>query len=74
MSKRPLQLGPRSICLVAFGAAALLSIGVAACGGGDDKVTVGLITKRDSNPFFVKIKDIAKKTAGDDHEIGRAHV
>jgi len=58
---------PRTVRFVAFGTAVLLSIGFAACGGGKDKVTVGLITKRDSNPFFVKIKDIAKKTAGDDN-------
>jgi len=58
---------PRTVRFVAFGTAVLLSIGFAACGGGNDKVTVGLITKRDSNPFFVKIKDIAKKTAGDDN-------
>jgi fructose transport system substrate-binding protein len=67
MSQIHRRLRPRSICLVAFGAAALLSIGVAACGGGGDKVTVGLITKRDSNPFFVRMKDVAKKTAGDDN-------
>jgi fructose transport system substrate-binding protein len=66
MSRSHRRLGPRSICLIAFGAAALLGLGVAACGGDDDEVTVGLITKRDSNPFFVKIKDVAKKTAGDD--------
>jgi fructose transport system substrate-binding protein len=53
--------------LVAVGAAALLGLGFASCGGGDDEVTVGLITKRDSNPFFVRIKDVAKKTAGDDN-------
>jgi fructose transport system substrate-binding protein len=66
MSQRRRHLGPRSVCLIAFGAAALLGLGVAACGGGKDEVTVGLITKRDSNPFFVKIKDTAKETAGDD--------
>jgi fructose transport system substrate-binding protein len=66
MSQTHRSLGPRSICLVAVGAAALLSIGVAACGD-DDKVTVGLITKRDNNPFFVKMKNTAKKTAGDDN-------
>jgi fructose transport system substrate-binding protein len=66
MGQRRRHVGPRSVCLVAFGAAALLGLGVAACGGGKDEVTVGLITKRDSNPFFVKIKDTAKETAGDD--------
>jgi fructose transport system substrate-binding protein len=67
MGQRRRHVGPRSVCLIAFGAAALLGLGVAACGGGKDEVTVGLITKRDSNPFFVKIKDTAKKTAGDDN-------
>ena len=61
------HLRPRTLRVVAFGTAVLLSIGFAACGGGKDEVTVGLITKRNSNPFFVKIKDIAKKTAGDDN-------
>jgi fructose transport system substrate-binding protein len=45
---------------------AALGLGIAACGGGDDEVTVGLIIKRDTNPFFVKIRDTAQKTANDD--------
>jgi fructose transport system substrate-binding protein len=32
-------------------------------GGGGDKVVVGLITKTESNPFFVKMKDAAQKAA-----------
>jgi fructose transport system substrate-binding protein len=53
-------------------AAAGLVAGVAACGsdgGGDDgagerkRVTVGLITKRDTNPFFVKMKEAAQEAA-----------
>ncbi len=45
---------------------AVLGVGIAACGGGEDEVTVGLIIKRDTNPFFVKIKDTAQKTADED--------
>ena len=32
-------------------------------GGGGDEVTVGLITKTESNPFFVKMKQAAQKAA-----------
>ena len=32
-------------------------------GGGGDKVVVGLITKTESNPFFVKMKEAAQKAA-----------
>jgi fructose transport system substrate-binding protein len=52
--------------LVALGLVLALGLVVAACGGGDDDVTVGLIIKRESNPFFVKIRTTAEKTAGDD--------
>jgi len=56
----------RSAWILAVGAAALLGLGVGACGG-KDKATVGLIIKRDTNPFFVKIRDVAQDTAdGDD--------
>jgi len=64
----------RAFALAAIGG---LSVGLAACGGDDDggggggggtadqgeKVTVGLITKRDTNPFFVKMKEAAQKAA-----------
>jgi len=53
--------------LLAAVAAAGLVAGVAACGGdgaGEGKrVTVGLITKRDTNPFFVKMKEAAQEAA-----------
>jgi fructose transport system substrate-binding protein len=35
-------------------------------GGGGDSVTVGLITKTDTNPFFVKMKEGAQKAADKD--------
>jgi fructose transport system substrate-binding protein len=66
MTRRLRHLGPPAACLVAFGAAAVLGLGFAACGGDKDEVTLGLITKRESNPFFVEIKDTAEKTADDD--------
>ena len=37
----------------------------AGCGGGEDEITVGLITKQEDNPFFVKIRETAEDTAGD---------
>ena len=54
--------------------AALVPAGVVACGGssnssssggggGGGKITVGLITKTDTNPFFVKMRDGAQKAA-----------
>ncbi|PQD98878.1 sugar ABC transporter substrate-binding protein [Mycolicibacterium parafortuitum] len=44
-----------------------LVLGLTACGGsGSDSVKVGLITKTDSNPFFVKIREAAKAQADKD--------
>ena len=69
--------------LVAIGATAALAAGIAACGGDDsssssssgssggsssDKpVTIGLITKTESNPFFVKMKEGAQAQAKKDN-------
>ncbi|MEA2267399.1 MAG: fructose transport system substrate-binding protein, partial [Solirubrobacteraceae bacterium] len=68
--------------LLALGGAAVLALGVAACGGDDgggggggggsaagdqERVTVGLIVKRESNPFFVKMIDAAKKAASENN-------
>ena len=49
-------------------AAVMLISGTAACGGDDggsggDKPVVGLITKTDTNPFFVKMREGAQKAA-----------
>jgi fructose transport system substrate-binding protein len=49
--------------LIALGGAVVLGLAVGACGGGDDKITVGLITKQEENPFFVKIREVAEETA-----------
>ncbi len=60
----------RTTALVSLGAAAALAL--AGCGGsssgsggssGGDKPIVGLITKTDTNPFFVKMKEGAQKAA-----------
>ena len=64
--------------LVALGAAGAIAVGVAACGsddnggssstggGGGGDVQVGLITKTDTNPFFVKMKQAAQAAAKQD--------
>ncbi|MDT5040230.1 MAG: fructose transport system substrate-binding protein [Actinoplanes sp.] len=53
---------------VAAGCAAVLVLATAACGGGGSgsggEATVGLITKTDTNPFFVKMKEGAQQAAG----------
>src|SRR5215213_1611500 len=68
--------------LLAMVAAASLTLGAAACGddetttggggggsggGGEEQVTVGLITKTESNPFFVKMKEGAQEQAKKDN-------
>jgi fructose transport system substrate-binding protein len=55
--------------LIALGAAAVLGLGVAACGGEDEeRVTVGLITKQETNPFWVTLRETAEDAAGD-HDV-----
>jgi len=55
--------------LLAAGSAAIMALGTAACGGGGSggggggQPVVGLITKTDTNPFFVKMKEGAQKAA-----------
>jgi fructose transport system substrate-binding protein len=65
-------------CCAALGSVVALAVGFAACGGDDDggsegsaasggggggDVTVGLITKTETNPFFVKMKEGAQSQA-----------
>jgi fructose transport system substrate-binding protein len=58
----------------------LLAVGLAACGdddegggggggasGGEEEVTIGLITKTESNPFFVKMKEGAQAAADENN-------
>ena len=58
---------PRAPWLAALAVAGLLGLGVAACGNDEPSVTVGLITKQETNPFWVTMKDVAKDTADDDN-------
>jgi fructose transport system substrate-binding protein len=61
---------PRTSRLVAVVTAAALAVSVAACGdsdgssssGGED-VKIGLVTKTETNPFFVKMREAAKAQA-----------
>jgi fructose transport system substrate-binding protein len=52
---------------LAVGCAAVLAFGTVGCGGdsggGGSKSIVGLITKTDTNPFFVKMKEGAQQAA-----------
>ncbi len=60
------HLPPR---LVALGAAAVLSLVFAGCGGDEEqRITVGLITKQETNPFWVTMREVAQDTA-DDHAV-----
>ncbi len=60
----------RKAAVIATGAVAALALtacgggsSTPAAGGGGDKPIVGLITKTDTNPFFVKMKEGAQKAA-----------
>jgi fructose transport system substrate-binding protein len=72
--KQVTRLGRSGRWTVAFALVAALVAGLSACGSSDngstgtsgssgEKITVGLITKTDTNPFFVKMKDGAQKAA-----------
>src|SRR5674536_369837 len=62
------RVGRRSPCMVAVVGVVVLSLGVTSCGGGGKKqVTAGLITKQETNPFFVTMRQVAEKTASDEN-------
>jgi fructose transport system substrate-binding protein len=65
-SRRPFSGRPRFLA-VAGAAALAASVALVGCGGGssagDGKVKVGLITKTETNPFFVKMREGAAKQA-----------
>jgi fructose transport system substrate-binding protein len=73
------RLGRRSKQIAALAAVAALGVGAVACGddedsssggGGDSskkEVTIGLITKTETNPFFVKMKEGAQAQAKKDN-------
>ena len=61
--------------VLAIGAAALLGLTVGACGGDDDgeaageeQITIGLITKQETNPFWVTMREVAEETA-EEHDV-----
>ncbi|HEX8347614.1 MAG TPA: sugar ABC transporter substrate-binding protein [Actinoplanes sp.] len=61
---------PRFVPALAAGCAVALLLGTAACGGDEagggssgGQAVVGLITKTDTNPFFVKMKEGAQQSA-----------
>src|SRR4051795_11620748 len=54
-------------CLAAAAAIAVLGAGAGACGNDQKRVTVGLIVKRNTNPFWVTMKDTAEQTADADN-------
>jgi fructose transport system substrate-binding protein len=47
--------------------AAALALALGSCGSSEKPVTVGLIVKRNTNPFWVTMKDTAQDTANDDN-------
>jgi fructose transport system substrate-binding protein len=54
--------------LVTVGGAVVLALAAGACGGGaagQPEVTIGLITKQETKPFFVTMREVAQKTAGE---------
>src|ERR671915_983018 len=67
----------KHVRIAAIGAALALGLGVAACGdddeggggaaggGGGEEVKIGLITKTETNPFFVKMKEGAQSKASE---------
>ncbi|HEV2060082.1 MAG TPA: substrate-binding domain-containing protein [Solirubrobacteraceae bacterium] len=60
--------------LLATGCAAVLSLAVAACGdddgdaGADQQITIGLITKQETNPYWVTMREVAEQTA-EEHNV-----
>ncbi|MBY6687188.1 substrate-binding domain-containing protein [Rhodococcus sp. BP-149] len=56
-----------TLALGTFLMAGSLALGLTACGGSSsDSVKVGLITKTDSNPYFVKLREAAQAQADKD--------
>jgi len=75
---RAQRFGRRASRLAAVGAVVALSVGLTACGededasadgggggGGGEEITIGLITKTETNPFFVKMKEGAQSQASE---------
>ena len=53
--------------LVVLGGVVASSLGLAACGEQPERVTVGLITKQEDNPFWVTMREVAEDTADENN-------
>ncbi len=62
-ARHPGVLGPALVAVLAMTLAGCGSSSNNSAGGGGGQVSVGLITKTDTNPFFVKMKEGATKEA-----------
>jgi fructose transport system substrate-binding protein len=67
MSKGQYRVGHRRSRLIPVLGAVVVSLLLAGCGKDKPQVTVGLITKQETNPFFVTMREVAQKTAGEDN-------
>lgn len=67
MSERRRRVGHLPPRLVALGSAVLLLLAVGGCDNNQQQVTAGLITKQEANPYWVTMRKVAEKTAGDDN-------
>jgi fructose transport system substrate-binding protein len=67
MSNRRWRLGHLPPGLAALGAAAVLGLGVTACGDDEEPITLGLIMKQETNPFWVTMREVAQDTADDNN-------
>lgn len=61
--------------VLVIGAVAVLGLSAGACGGDDDgeaaggeQITIGLITKQETNPFWVTMREVAQETA-EEHDV-----
>ena len=61
-------LGHRFPRLLAASGAVVLSLVLAGCGSDDEQVTAGLITKQETNPFFVTMREVAEQAA-EEHNV-----
>jgi fructose transport system substrate-binding protein len=67
MSERRRRAGHLRPRLVAVGSAALVLLAVGGCDNNAAPITAGLITKQETNPYWVTMRKVAEKTAGDEN-------
>jgi fructose transport system substrate-binding protein len=67
MSERCRRVGHLPPRLVAVGSAAVVLLAVGGCYTNQAPITAGLITKQETNPYWVTMRKVAEKTAGDDN-------